>query len=498
MKLFQAAQIREIDQYTIENESIRSLDLMERAAQAFYRSFSERYYNTCSVAIIAGRGNNGGDALAIARILCEHRYKIQVFAYKPEFCKTDVAANLLRLSDQCISPIELLDESQLSIFDVIIDGVLGTGVSYPLKEIDCRTIKTINAARKTTVSIDIPSGLSADTIFDADKVTAVCATETITFQFPKIACLFADNDCYTGDLYIVDIGLSHEKVIQTSTDYYLTEHHDIVLKKRARFSHKGTYGHVLVAAGSLGKMGAAILAAKAVLKSGAGLVTVHIPMSGVSVMQSAFPEAMVSIDSNQFYITAFPEIDSTYNTALIGPGIGTMTETQTALLQCLQNTSKSLVIDADGLNCISMNEGMLSYIPKNSILTPHPKEFDRLFGSCNNACERIEKQKMVSKQLSLYIVLKGRNSSISTPNGEIYFNPTGNAGMATAGSGDVLGGIIVAFLSQAYSPFEAAVYGTYLHGLAGDYAAHDLTEESVTASDIISYLPKAIKSCFRQ
>ena len=261
---------------------------------------------------------------------------------------------------------------------------------------------------------------------------------------------------------------------------------------RNPFAHKGNFGHALLIAGSRGKTGAAVLAAKACLRSGAGLLTVHIPACGEIILQTTIPEAMIEIDESHDFITGL-NITSKYNAIGIGPGIGCNEKTAAVLHRLFDDANQPMVLDADAINLIAQDKQLQQKLPENSILTPHAGEFDRLAGNSENACERLQKACQWAVEHKSYIVLKGANTAICTPNKECYFNPTGNPGMATAGSGDVLTGIILGLLAQSYSPLNAALVGTFLHGLAGDLAANLKSQESLIASDIIENLGAGFK-----
>jgi NAD(P)H-hydrate epimerase len=315
---------------------------------------------------------------------------------------------------------------------------------------------------------------------------------TLTFQFPKISFFFAENEKYVGDWEVLPIRLHPEGIEQTLTNFFLTEGEDVqqIIQKRSRFGHKGTYGHALLIAGSYGKMGAAVLASKACLRSGAGLLTTHVPHLGYSIIQTAVPEAMASIDQHDSFFTEFPGLEQ-FTAVGVGPGINQKTNTKRALNELLEKSKVPLVIDADALNILAENKTWLEKLPENSILTPHPGEFKRLAGESETSYERLQKQISFSEKYKVIVVLKGAFTTVSTPGGKVYFNSSGNPGMATAGSGDVLTGIILGLLAQGISPENAAIAGVYLHGLAGDLAAQQNSEFALVAGDIIDYLRKA-------
>ena len=376
----------------------------------------------------------------------------------------------------------------------MIDGLFGSGLNRPLTGGFAAMVHYINQSEATVVAIDIPSGLFGEDNRTNDSDSIIRANLTLTFGFPKLAFLLPENDSFVGEWKVLDIGLHPDIVDNTPTPFTLVTEEDIaaVFQPRNRFSHKGTFGHALLIAGSRGKMGAALLASRACLRSGAGLLTVHIPQRGETILQSAFPEAMLSFDPHQDYFTTVPDI-ATYSAIGVGPGLGQYLESAAALERLLQTVGKPVVLDADALNLIASNKDLLNRIPERSILTPHPKEFDRIAGESNSAYERLKKAQSFAVEHKLCIVLKGAYTAICTSSGNIYFNSCGNPGMATAGSGDVLTGIILGLLAQGMEPETAAATGVFLHGTAGDLAAVYRSEESMIASDIIDMLGKAFK-----
>jgi NAD(P)H-hydrate epimerase len=492
MKILTAQQTREADAYTIANEPINAIDLMERAATRCFDWIIKNYNAETAFAIFCGVGNNGGDGLVVARLLKQANYKVTVYIvefsdnYSPDF-KT----NLERLEN--VEVIYLNQDKSRFVLRpnlVVIDAIFGSGLTRPIDGFIADIVHQIN--KKEIVAIDLPSGLFAEDNRENNFDNIVKAKTTLTFQQPKLAMLFPQNYFFVGEWIVLPIGL-HQGFIEGlhSTNYVITIS-DIktILKPRAKFSHKGTFGHALLIAGSKGKMGAAILSAKACLRAGAGLLTVHIPAKGLEIMQTALPEAMCSTSDENDFIADVPEL-STYNAIGIGPGLGMEKQTQNTLKLLIQNANFPLVIDADALNILSENKTWLAFLPQESILTPHPKEFERLVGKWDSDEERLEMQRQFAVKHQINVVLKGANTAIALPNGDVYFNSTGNEGMATAGSGDVLTGIITSLIAQRYSSSEAAILGVYLHGLAGDVAKENLTEFGMLASDIVDAIPKA-------
>jgi NAD(P)H-hydrate epimerase len=499
MKLFRSSQIKQIDDFTIKEEPIASVDLMERAVGQILRWYLSKFDRTGRIYVFAGPGNNGGDGLALARLLESNRYEPLVYYVDfAEKTSDDWKANLMRLKSETKVPVNFISGVDsfpvISTGDVIIDAIFGSGLIRPVEGLAKEVIKLINSVDATVISIDIPSGLFVEDNTANDYESVISADYTLSFQFPKISFMFAENAEFVGEFVVLPIGLSMNAIRNTASPYKFLEKDDLssLLKKRKKFDHKGIFGHGLLFAGSFGKMGAAVLGAGAALRTGIGLITCHVPSCGINIVQTSIPEAMVEPDRND---NCFSEIGNTdsINAFGVGPGIGTEPETQKALHKLLSEYNKPVVIDADALNILSLNRSWYSLIPEGAILTPHPKEFERLVGKTANSFLRLEKQIDFSKEHKCIVVLKGAYTSITTPDGKVFFNSTGNPGMATAGSGDVLTGILLSLLAQGYTPENAAVFGVYLHGLAGDIAAEELGFESIIASDIIKNLAKAFK-----
>lgn len=493
MKILSVEQVREWDQYTIQHEPVSSLDLMERAAAAATAWIIEHSVVGTSYHIFCGKGNNGGDGLAIARQLCEHGYSVNVdileFGHKGT---EDFQANLARLHQYPSVNIRFI-QAEESIHvpagdEVVIDALFGSGLNRALEGVSAVVVENINRSGRPVISIDLPSGLFGDRSSVGNPI--VKASHTLTFQCMKLALLVAENADFTGEVHVLDIGLDPSYLQNIETRYNLIDREMIaaIYKPRGRFGHKGTYGHALVIAGSYGKIGAAVLAAGACLRSGAGLVSCHIPKCGYEIMQSAVPEAMVMTDFNSSFVTKIEADLTSYKSVGIGPGIGRASETVTFLQELLKSYNRPMVLDADALNITGSNRHLLKAFPKGSILTPHPKEFTRLFDESKDEFDRIGVAMRKAKELGVVIVLKGHHTTIATPDGNIFFNSTGNAGMATGGSGDVLTGILTGLLAQGYESVEAAVLGVYLHGLAGDIAAAELSKEAMIAGDIVKAL----------
>ncbi|WP_368337137.1 NAD(P)H-hydrate dehydratase [Parabacteroides merdae] len=499
IKIFSTDKVRELDKYTIQNEPISSIDLVERAATVFTSEFCRRYSKQTRIIVFAGQGNNGADALAIARMLTDAGYRVETYLFNPTMrLSEDCELNKQRLLHmEKIKFTEVVDDfvpPELEERDVVIDGLFGSGLNRPLTGGFAAMVRYINQSDATIVSIDIPSGLFGEDNRKNDPDSIIHADLTLTFGFPKLAFLLPENAEFVGEWKVLDILLHPEIIASTPTQFTLVTEEDIaaVFQPRNRFAHKGTFGHALLIAGSQGKMGAALLSAKACLRSGAGLLTVHIPGRGEQILQTAFPEAMVELDQHQDHFSSVSGIKA-YSSIAIGPGLGKHQDSAKALEQLLQVVEKPLVIDADGLNLIAANKDLLKRIPPRSILTPHPKEFDRIAGESINSYERLKKAQAFAIDHQLCVVLKGAYTAICTATGNVYFNNCGNPGMATAGSGDVLTGIILALLAQGLEPETASVAGVFLHGTAGDLAAVYRSEESMIASDITDMLGKAFK-----
>lgn len=492
VKILNATQIKELDRYTIAHEPIASIDLMERASRAFTEWFMPKFLPNQKVIIVCGIGNNGGDGLAIARMLSEYGYAIDVVVLRGTGSETnDFKTNLERLPTK-IKITELHDSSlwQLDDSALVIDAIFGAGLSRPPEGIYAGAIRKINATGATVIAVDLPSGLRMDSHSDGEIVEA---DYTVSFQLPKLAFLFPENAKFVGEWLTLDIGLDREFLRQCESRYLFIDRKAAskLTRPRQRFSHKGTYGHALLLAGSFGKMGAAVLAGRAALRAGVGLLTLASPKCGYEILQTSVAEALVEVDPSETHLSTLPALH--YQSIAIGPGIGKHQQTVALLNDLFIRFNRPIVLDADALNILSENRSMLERIPKGSILTPHPKEFERLVGPWQNDFERLEKQKQLAQHLTSIVVLKGAFSSIAVPGGQVYFNSTGNPGMATGGSGDVLTGILVSLLAQGYEAEQAAILGVFLHGSAGDLAAYELGMDSLTASDIIQSLPQAFK-----
>ena len=497
MKIFTTKQIAAIDKYTIEHEPIADVDLMERASLQIANWIIYNISNEKPLVVFAGPGNNGGDALAIARMMVEHEYSVNLYLINfGRMLVGSPAINWQRLVEQGkVGLFSITSEEDFPVLagnEIIIDGIFGSGLSRQPDGISSKLIAHINQSGCQVLSIDIPSGLFGEDNSKNDLSKVVKANYTFTFQFPKLSFFFPEHDEILGDWKVLPIGLHPDAIEQFQTSYYFHTKDFISdkIKRRKKFSHKGTFGHALLIAGSYGKMGAAVLAARAGLRAGCGLLTCHIPHLGYKIIQTAVPEAMCSIDPSDLMFTEFPKLES-FTAVGIGPGLDKKTNTRHALKELLLASPVKMVIDADALNILSENKEWLELLPVNTILTPHPKEFERLVGSTSDSYTQLQKQLAFSAKYKIIVVLKGAYTRISFPNGRVYINTTGNPGMATAGSGDVLTGIILGLLAQDYQADDAALIGVYLHGLAGDLAVKNTSENSLIASDITDFLGKA-------
>ena len=497
MEILSAEQIRAWDKYTIEVEPISSVGLMERAASACYAWLENNGYAGHSFTVYCGKGNNGGDGLALARMLalqgCPVTVNILEFGHKGT---NDFQVNLARLHASSVEILFIQGEDHfhpITPGDIIIDALLGSGLNRKLDGVTALLVEHINQSGNKIISIDIPSGLFVDSSSNGNP--SIHAAHTLSFQCFKRAFLMPENALSIGQVHILDIGLREEYLQQVTGEHEFVDPAIIqaIFKPRQHFAHKGNFGHALLVSGSYGKMGAAVLAGKACLRSGAGLLTCHIPVCGYAILQTTLPEAMVLTDKDERINTVIPGDSDLagYSTIGIGPGIGTASATKTMLKDILGRFRKPMVLDADALNILAADPSLFASVPPYSILSPHPKEFERLFGVAENDFSRIKLATDKAREHQCIIILKGHYTFIAMPGGKGYFNSTGNPGMAKGGSGDVLTGILTALLSQGYSSGEAAIFGVYLHGLAGDLAAVSLSQESMLATDLTDHLGRA-------
>ena len=498
MKILSTEQIYQADYATIENKSISSIDLMEFAANQCF-NWIDNYISSKDqkVHVFCGTGNNGGDGLVIARKLIQANYSVITYSVNfSENKSNDFIINYNRLIELNQNIVELNSSNDFPLIlnnDLIIDAIFGIGLKRPPIGFVKQLIQNINESGAFIISIDFPSGLfSESTVIDKESV--IKSDYTLTFQNPKLAFLLPENQEFCENWSIIDIQLDTSFIQSLKSNYETVDIDYIrsIYRKRKKFSHKGTFGHSLIIGGSYGKIGAVVLASKSALKIGSGLVTSYIPKCGYQVLQSSIPEVMVEVDDEK-YLQYF-NFKTKPSVIGIGIGMGEHLKTKNGFANFLKENKLPLIIDADAINILSKHEELLDFIPKNSILTPHPKEFERLVGKWNNDYEKLNKLQEFSLKYSCVIVLKGAYSAIAYQN-KIYFNVTGNSGLATAGSGDVLTGIITGLLAQKYSPLEASILGVYIHGKAADIAIKTKhTEETFIASDGISFFNQVFNS----
>jgi NAD(P)H-hydrate epimerase len=511
MKVLSVNQIREADGYTIVHEPIDDLMLMERAATTCYEWLITNIRNSVIYHIFCGTGNNGGDGLVIARLLARKGIGVNVYlAGDPNRMTPSCRSNFQRLRNEHPEVTVLgLDPVQDDVLDtitapgeddIILDAVFGSGLTRIPEGFFANVIDKINSLGEKcmVISIDMPSGLFCDSsVSGAREPSIVKADQTLSFEPPKLAFFMPENHQYLGDWVLHDIGIHPDFLdfVEVKNHMVTMQEAAMLVKPRSKFDHKGTFGHALLYCGSYGKMGAAVLSASACLRTGAGLVTLRCPSMGVGIIQTALPEAMVIPDEHEHFLANFNNPPD-HMTIGAGPGIGTANETALMLKLLIQHCRKPMVIDADALNILSENKTWLSFLPQGCILTPHPKEFERLAGKSQNHFERNEMQRAFSVRFGVYVVLKGAHTAITTPSGQCFFNTTGNPGMATGGSGDVLTGILTSLLAQGYTALDSCILGVFLHGLAGDLALQETGFESLVASDLIRYLGKSFQQLY--
>lgn len=501
MRIISSKYIKELDEATCAAQGIDSLALMERAAQAVAAEVSALFLPSRRLVVIAGPGDNGGDALAVARILSERGFdNIEVYLF-------NVTG---QLSDNCIHQRDKLKELPGIAFHeittsfsppvldqatVVIDGLFGAGLNRPLTGGFAAVVNLVNESGAYVISIDIPSGLAGEWNTQARYRDMIHANLTLTFQFPKLSFFFAEHADILGEWKVLNINLDPKALKDNRySDWILLEKRTVRphLHRRAPFTAKRDYGSAMVFAGSMGMMGAAVMCGKACLKTGAGLATVHTARTGMTILQTSVPEAMFEPDRNERFISDMT-LHHSHDAVAVGPGIGTNEATVSALESLLKVCRSPLVLDADALNCIVKRPSMLSLLPAHTVITPHVGEFDRLFGEQPSSEVRLQKAIEMAKLYNIVIVLKSHHTMIVRPTGKVYFNSTGNPGMATAGSGDVLTGVIAGLMAQGYKPEYAATFGVFIHGLAGDLAAEEIGEYGVVASDISDRIGRAIK-----
>ncbi|MBE8723059.1 NAD(P)H-hydrate dehydratase [Sphingobacterium pedocola] len=500
MKVLSATQMKQVDALTLQGEGISAIDLMERASKALFTQLNKDLdLGNTSLVIFCGPGNNGGDGLALARLLHDAGHQIFVYLLTRHRYSPENITNQKRLLDKGII-VEKIDPTtviEIPSDALIVDAFFGSGTSRPLSSDWKKFIGYLNSHSNTRVAIDIPSGLIADAHVDQHS-PVIKADYTYTFQSPKLCLLLPENARYIGEVVVVDIGLDQLAMKESGTSYYYTIREDIIdmIPKFNRFAHKGTFGHAFIVGGSFGKIGAIALSCKAALKTGCGMVSSYIPACGYAILQSSFPEAMVLTDEDTNSLSTVPDNFLSYSSIGIGMGMGTDQKAQQALFLLLSKLSEQqndipLMVDADALNILAIHPEWLKLLPPLSILTPHPKELERLIGPWKNDFEKLQKALYFSNTYEVITIIKGANTAIVFPDGQIHFNSTGNWGMATAGSGDVLSGMISSLLAQGFSPQDTARAGVFLHGLAADLTIRKIHPKSLIASDLIEHISSA-------
>ena len=503
MILLTAAQTRQLDQATLEEQDLTSAALMERAAESFMQWFRGRHSpaGAGEVLVLCGPGNNGGDGLAVARLLHHFCYAVRVALLPAGQYSADWHHNRQQLPAAVpVADIDAAHLPHLAPGTLVLDALFGTGLSRPLAGLPAALVAHLNGSAARVVAVDIPSGLFADAPQPPDSAV-VRAGHTVSFGLPKLAFLLPQNAAFVGEWHVGDIGLSHKFIANADSPWHYTDAAAVAgaLPPRPRFSHKGTYGHALLLAGSRGKMGAAVLAAGACLRGGVGLLTARVPGCGYDIFQISAPEAMCLADPQADLLSELPDLQP-YQAVGIGPGLGQAAASLAVLRQLLAAASSTtraaplpLVIDADALNLLGRHRELLALLPENAVLTPHPREFERLTEPARDDYHRLELLRDFAQRHRCLVVLKGAYTCLATPDGALHFNSTGNPGMATGGSGDVLTGLVLALRADARLPaFEAVRLAVYAHGLAGDLAAHETGEAGLVAGDIVRRLGPAL------
>lgn len=486
-KILTTQQIRAADNHTIVNSNISSWELMEMATSSFFDALMGHNVWRKRVIVLCGVGNNGGDGLALCRMLRKKGIYAQAVLIKfKEELTPDCASNFDLLDDVLVVE-QISDMPDLNLSDVLVDSLIGSGMRLQISGLLKEVVDQVNESGKRIVSIDIPTGMCGDKLSPNDA-TIVKADLVISFQRPKLSFFYPEHGPFIKKWEVVDIGLDEKYIQNLESDLYWLDHQVFrMVRTRPRVSHKGTYGHACLMVGSQGKMGAAILSSQACLRAGAGLLTTQVPKCGYSIMQIAVPESICNADPSESVLATLHDIDA-FSAIGFGPGVGTEEETKELFTSILNTSKVPMVIDADGLNILSEHPELLDKLPPNTILTPHVGEFRRLVGEFEDSEERHAKLKAFAKQYQCTVILKDAYSIIADKDARLYFNSSGNQGMATAGSGDVLTGIITALLAQGYTALEAAIIGVHFHGEAGDRAAKKRGHYALIASDIIDHI----------
>ncbi len=503
MKIFSKEQIYEADKITTQKQNISSTDLMERAGNQIFNWMHLRMQGAqVPIHVFCGIGNNGGDGLVLSRQLITHGYNVITYVVNCSDKRSkDFLINYDRIKNVTNDWPKLLkcesEFPEIGRDDIIVDAVFGIGLNRAADDWVKRLFQHFRASQAFTLSIDMPSGLYSDKVPE-DENGVVWAGYTLSFQTPKLVFFLPETAKYSVQWEVLDIGIDQEFLFTTETEVELIGKHEVLplYKPRDKFDHKGTYGHSLIIGGSYGKIGSVLLASRAALNIGAGLVTAFVPKCGYTVLQSGFPEAMVITDANEEMITNI-KFDIEPSVIGIGVGVGTNTKTVKAFETFLKENKASLVIDADGLNILAKKKALIKLLPETSVLTPHPKELERLIGKWKNDFDKLKKTKAFAKKYKVIVVIKGANT-ITVFNDKLYINTTGNPGLATAGSGDVLTGVITGLISQGYEPLAATIFGVYLHGKSADLALEKYGYQSMIASNVTFYLKDAFMDLFKQ
>lgn len=497
-KIFRTVQLKAIDQYTIDHEPISSLDLMERAAAVWTCSFLNFFKKAVDIAVFAGNGNNGGDGYVIARLLKQAGKNVVVYRLMTgEPLSEDCRVNFERWQSEGgrVNEIQEIADFYLEPETVVVDAIFGSGLNRKISGLAAEVIRQINLLPNPVAAVDIPSGLMGEDNAENDPEAIVRADYTFTFQFPKLSFMLPENAAYVGRWYVLDIGLSQESVDKTPSEWYYTTFETVqdILPRPGKFAHKGINGRGLLVAGSYGMMGAAVLAAKAALRSGIGLLFCHVPVRGMDIIQAAVPEAIPEKDQSEKYFSWVKNPEK-YDAIAIGPALGKGPETKDGLLRLLQNWKGLTILDADALNLMSEHRDLLNLLHEKCILTPHLKEFERLAGKSKNDFDRLNKLSIFAKRFCVYVILKGANSVIATPEGQLYFNMSGNPGMAKGGAGDVLTGVLLALAANGLGCLDIARIGVFAHGLSGDLLAENYGYRGIASGMIAENMGKAWKS----
>lgn len=502
MKIFSTKQIYEAAAATIAKEGIPSYNLMERSGGYIYQWMHHRLQGQpVPIKVFCGIGNNAGNGLVVARLLLKNGYNVDTYIVNcsdkrsPDFLKAyDALKSEVKKWPEIIKSAE--DFPVISPQDIVVDAIFGIGLNRCPEAWIQQLFVKINESKAYTLSIDIPSGMYGDRGLDENDIV-IQATFVLSFMSPKLAFFLPDTGKYINMWDSIDVGLEPEFLNTIETDVSLISKPEIqqMYKGRSQFTHKGMFGHSLIIGGSFGKMGAVQLAAKAALRSGSGLVTAYVPQIGVPILQTAIPEVMVETDN--FNGKVFEEIDfqTEANAIAIGPGMGTDEKTVNAMDSFLKSQKAPIVIDADAINIIAKRPSLMEQVPNLSIFTPHPGELERLIGKWKDDFDKLEKAAKFAKNHNVIIVLKGAHT-ITMYDMKLYINTTGNPGLSTAGTGDVLTGVITGHLAQGYHPVEASIMSVYLHGLAADIAVNQYGIEGLIAGDVTDFLGRAVMDLF--